>query len=115
MASFGTTENVLISGYFCSFVVLIYRSLKMGDFAERSGVARCTTPWGSWWQTIDEVGVDVSVPGLERARDVAVSISANHLKVAKRDGPVIVEVPDLYTGQSCIIISTGITCWTDRI
>jgi hypothetical protein len=34
----------------------------MAHFDEKAGVVVCTTPWGSWHQTIEEVVVVVGVP-----------------------------------------------------
>lgn len=31
-------------------------------FDERSGVVPCKTPWGSWYQTMEEVFIEVNVP-----------------------------------------------------
>lgn len=45
----------------------------MTHFDERSGVVPALTPWGSWYQTIEEVVVLVNVAAGTRGRDVSVT------------------------------------------
>ena len=61
------------------------------DFADRAGVAKAITAWGAWWQTIDEIGIEVSAPGAARGKDVSVTITAKHIKVAAAAGSVLLE------------------------
>lgn len=39
-------------------------------FEERSGVVPCKTPWGSWYQTMEEVFIEVNVPHGTSAKEV---------------------------------------------
>ncbi|KAG8128781.1 putative NudC domain-containing protein [Naja naja] len=48
-------------------------------FEERSGLVPCATPWGCWYQTMEEVFVEVNVPQGTRARDVECSLKSRHL------------------------------------
>ncbi|XP_026552117.1 nudC domain-containing protein 2 [Pseudonaja textilis] len=48
-------------------------------FEERSGLVPCATPWGRWYQTMEEVFVEVNVPQGTRARDVECSLKSRHL------------------------------------
>uniref|UniRef100_A0A0B8RXY9 NudC domain-containing protein 2 n=1 Tax=Philothamnus irregularis TaxID=1899461 RepID=A0A0B8RXY9_9SAUR len=48
-------------------------------FEERSGLVSCATPWGRWYQTMEEVFVEVNVPQGTRARDVECSLKSRHL------------------------------------
>jgi len=61
----------------------------MADFDERSGIVCCTTPWGLWYQTLDEVSLEVTVEGDLKSRDVTVSCQSNSLSVAIRDHKII--------------------------
>ena len=42
----------------------------MSNFDERSGVVYCSTDWGQWGQTIEEVYIEVNVSEGTRSRDV---------------------------------------------
>jgi len=53
----------------------------MSDFDERSGIIACLTPWGRWWQTIEDVTVEVGVKEGTRAKDVRCDIKTNHLSL----------------------------------
>ncbi|XP_028906865.1 nudC domain-containing protein 2 [Ornithorhynchus anatinus] len=50
-----------------------------GSFEERSGVVWCGTPWGRWYQTLDEVVVEVRVPPGTRAQDIRCGLHSRHL------------------------------------
>ncbi|NXJ12406.1 NUDC2 protein, partial [Odontophorus gujanensis] len=56
-------------------------------FEERSGVVPCGTPWGRWYQTLEEVFIEVQVPPGTRAKDVRCSLQSRHvaLSVGGRD------------------------------
>ena len=65
-------------------------------FEERSGVVPCGTPWGQWYQTLEEVFIEVQVPPGTRAQDIRCGLQSRHvalavggreiLKVAARSG-----------------------------
>ena len=42
----------------------------MSDFDERSGSVQCSTPWGCWWQTNEEVFIEISVAQGTAAKDI---------------------------------------------
>lgn len=52
----------------------------MADFSERSGTVPCTTPWGNWYQTIDEIVIEVDLLPGTRGRDCAVKVDAAHIR-----------------------------------
>ncbi|OXB51493.1 hypothetical protein ASZ78_006983 [Callipepla squamata] len=56
-------------------------------FEERSGVVPCGTPWGRWYQTLEEVFIEVQVPPGTRAKDVRCSLQSRRvaLSVGGRD------------------------------
>ncbi|XP_067899996.1 nudC domain-containing protein 2 isoform X2 [Heterodontus francisci] len=43
-------------------------------FDERSGTVRCKTPWGEWYQTMEEVFIDVHVPVGTSAKEIKCSL-----------------------------------------
>ena len=43
-------------------------------FDEKAGVVECPTPWGSWHQTMDEVGVLFNLPKGTKGKEVKVKI-----------------------------------------
>jgi CS domain. len=45
---------------------------KLSHFDEKGGVVKCPTPWGSWWQTLDEVFIEVILTDKVRSRDIAI-------------------------------------------
>ncbi|TRZ22149.1 hypothetical protein HGM15179_005053 [Zosterops borbonicus] len=51
-------------------------------FEERSGVVPCGTPWGRWYQTLEEVFIEVRVPPGTRAKDVHCSLQSRHIALA---------------------------------
>jgi len=64
----------------------------MSDFDDRSGIIACSTPWGQWWQTIDDVTVEVNVPETCKAKEIQCSITPNSLSLAVR-GSIVFKVP----------------------
>ncbi|KAJ7316253.1 hypothetical protein JRQ81_002415 [Phrynocephalus forsythii] len=51
-------------------------------FEERSGLVPCATPWGRWYQTMEEVFVEVDVPEGTRAKAVQCSLKSRHLSLS---------------------------------
>ncbi|KAJ7395358.1 hypothetical protein BTVI_155288 [Pitangus sulphuratus] len=51
-------------------------------FEERSGVVPCGTPWGRWYQTLEEVFIEVRVPPGTRAKDVRCSLGSRDIALA---------------------------------
>lgn len=54
----------------------------MSHFDEKSGVVPCSTPWGSWSQTIDEVFVEIEVTEGTRSKDIKCSIGPTTISIA---------------------------------
>jgi len=53
----------------------------MADFDERSGIVACPTPWGFWYQTLDEISIEISVAPETRSSQVHVQLRENQLFV----------------------------------
>lgn len=51
-------------------------------FEERSGVVPCGTPWGQWYQTLEEVFIEVHVPPGTRAQDIQCGLQSRHVALA---------------------------------
>ena len=75
----------------------------MSDFDDRSGIVACTTPWGRWWQTIDDVTVEVNVPEVCKAKEIQCSITPNSLSLAVR-GSSVFKVLKFNVRASCITL-----------
>ena len=63
----------------------------MSDFDERSGVVTCNTEWGQWWQTMDEVWIQINLTEGTRAKDIRCDVATKKLNVCV-NGHVTVQV-----------------------
>ncbi|XP_071480447.1 nudC domain-containing protein 2-like isoform X1 [Diadema antillarum] len=54
----------------------------MSNFDEKSGVVPCLTPWGLWYQTVDEVVVEINVPEGTRSKEVKANFGITSLSVS---------------------------------
>ncbi|NP_001016379.1 nudC domain-containing protein 2 [Xenopus tropicalis] len=61
-------------------------------FDERSGVVPCQTPWGCWYQTMEEVFIEVKVPDGTLAKEV-------QCKLGSRDISLVVKGKDILKGK----------------
>lgn len=59
------------------------------NFEEKSGAVPCTTPWGSWYQTMEEVFVEVNVPNGTTGKEVKCSLGSKHLELRVKGQEVI--------------------------
>ena len=66
----------------------------MSHFDETSGIVACRTPWGSWWQTMEEVYVEVVLPEATSGKEIKCTVTAKSLTVILR-GNVIIEVDNI--------------------
>ena len=64
---------------------------KMANFEEKSGLVPCSTPWGSWSQTIDEVFIEVNVREGTRSKDIKVNVTPSKLSLSV-SGELLFEV-----------------------
>uniref|UniRef100_A0A8B9IUJ7 NudC domain containing 2 n=1 Tax=Amazona collaria TaxID=241587 RepID=A0A8B9IUJ7_9PSIT len=58
-------------------------------FEERSGVVPCGTPWGRWYQTLEEVFIEVQVPPGTRAKDICCNLQSQHIALSVRGQNVL--------------------------
>ena len=51
------------------------------NFEEKSGAVPCNTSWGSWYQTMEEVFVEVNVPVGTRAKEVKCTLGSKQAEL----------------------------------
>ena len=66
----------------------------MSDFDDRSGIVACATPWGRWWQTMDDVTVEVNISEVCKAKEIQCAITSSNLSLVVR-GNTIFKVPKM--------------------
>lgn len=60
-------------------------------FDEKRGTVKAQTDWGSWWQTVQEVHIQVNLPEGTKSKEIKVDIKPNHIKCVVQ-GKTIFEV-----------------------
>ncbi|XP_073676572.1 nudC domain-containing protein 2 [Garra rufa] len=55
------------------------------NFEERSGVIPCKTAWGSWYQTMEEVFIEVNVPPGTSAKEIKCNIGSKQIELRVKD------------------------------
>ncbi|XP_034246953.1 nudC domain-containing protein 2-like [Thrips palmi] len=63
---------------------------QLSHFDEKSGTVRSATPWGSWWQTVHEVHIEVNLPANTRSKNIQVNIQPKSIEV-KVLGEVVIK------------------------
>lgn len=51
------------------------------NFDERSGFVPCITEWGMWWQTVNEVHIEINVPPGTKPKDITLLIKKREISV----------------------------------
>ncbi|XP_075458032.1 nudC domain-containing protein 2 isoform X2 [Ascaphus truei] len=74
-------------------------------FDERSGVVPCHTPWGCWYQTMEDVFIEVEVPPGTQAREI-------QCKLGSRDIALAVQGRDILKGKLFDSTITDEGTWT---
>ena len=54
-------------------------------FDERSGIVPCKTPWGCWWQTIEEVYIEVNLSEPIKSKLIKCDITPSSLSLSVAD------------------------------
>lgn len=80
-------------------------NMSVSHFQEKSGTVPCKTPWGRWWQSVQEVAIEVELTEGTRAKDVKVDVKPNYIKCMVK-GTVTFE------GKLCRTVVTDETTWT---
>ena len=70
----------------------------MANFDEKSGIVPCKTEWGSWWQTMEEVYLEVNPDTTLSltAKAVKCDIRPRHLTIIVNGATVIDVIPLSY-------------------
>lgn len=55
--------------------MIIIVSMAVSFFDEKSGIVPCNTEWGRWWQTVDELHIEVKLSDSIKAKDVKLNIT----------------------------------------
>ncbi|KAG7283103.1 hypothetical protein CRUP_033049 [Coryphaenoides rupestris] len=58
-------------------------------FEERSGIIPCETSWGSWYQTMEEVFVEVNVPPGTSGMDVKCTLASRQMELYVKGKEII--------------------------
>jgi hypothetical protein len=62
----------------------------MADFEERSGIVTCETEWGRWYQTLEDVNLEINLTPGTKGREVKVDISCRRIECQIR-GTIILK------------------------
>lgn len=66
----------------------------MDNFDEKSGTVPSKTPWGQWWQTMDEVCIIVELPEITSSKEIKCNFKPKQLQVNVK-GQTIIQVTAL--------------------
>ncbi len=61
----------------------------MAHFDEKSGIVPCLTPWGKWYQTMEEIFIEVNVPEGTTSKMVKVIFGPKQLACTVRGEELI--------------------------
>ena len=61
----------------------------MSNFDERSGIVACSTPWGQWYQTMEEVHIEVNVPEGTISKQININCTPTQLTCVVRGESII--------------------------
>ncbi|KAK3099517.1 hypothetical protein FSP39_005646 [Pinctada imbricata] len=74
----------------------------MANFDERSGYIPCATEWGQWWQTIEEVYIEIDVPVGTTGKEIKCEIKPKHIKVQIKDQFVLQVYIYIFLSLKCL-------------
>lgn len=74
----------------------------MAHFDEKSGYIPCKTEWGQWWQTNEEVFIEINVPQGTLAKDIKCAFAPKHIKIAVK-GETVIEVVNHLPVYKCYL------------
>uniref|UniRef100_UPI00398F583F nudC domain-containing protein 2 n=1 Tax=Pristiophorus japonicus TaxID=55135 RepID=UPI00398F583F len=58
-------------------------------FDERSGIVPCKTPWGKWYQTMEEVYIDVNVPLGTSAKEIKCNLGSKDIALSVKGKDIL--------------------------
>ena len=77
----------------------------MAHFDEKSGLVLCSTEWGHWTQTVEEVQVTVNLKNKTSGKEIKCKIKPNCINLA-------VKSQELFSGQLYSTIIEDESTWT---
>ena len=77
----------------------------MANFDEKSGVIPCNTPWGKWWQTIEDIFIEVLVTEGTKSGEISIDIKPKSIKV-------VVKGKEVFAGPLFGTIHADEAIWT---
>ncbi|XP_054720238.1 nudC domain-containing protein 2-like [Uloborus diversus] len=63
--------------------------MSLSHFDERSGIVAADTPWGRWWQTVNEVFIEINVPPETPGKLCKISIRPNCIECNVRNEEIL--------------------------
>lgn len=72
-------------------------------FEERSGVVPCKTPWGCWYQTMEEVFIEVNVPHGTSGKEVKCHLGSRLIELSVK-GEEIFKVMYFLNGSFSVMM-----------
>ncbi|KAL0274315.1 UNVERIFIED_CONTAM: hypothetical protein PYX00_006768 [Menopon gallinae] len=81
-------------------------------FDEKRGTVKAKTDWGYWWQTVQEVHVQVNLPEGTKSKEIKVDIKPNYIKCDVK-GKTIFEGPfprTVHAEESVWTLEDGVLC-----
>lgn len=103
--SFQTQWHTVCYCFLSDVSSLKKNTMPLSHFEEKSGAVVSPTPWGSWWQTMGEVFVDIKVPKGTRSKQVSIIITPKHIKC-------VVQGETLFEGNLCKTVVADECTWT---
>jgi len=61
----------------------------MATFEERSGIIACETDWGRWYQTVEDVNIEINLISGTKGREVKVDISSRRIQCQIRETVIL--------------------------
>lgn len=59
--------------------------MSLSHFDEKSGIVSVKTPWGRWWQIVDEVFIEVEIPPGTPGKECYIKIEAKYIECRVTD------------------------------
>lgn len=59
------------------------------NFEERSGIVPCQTPWGVWYQTMEEIFIEVNVPQGTTAKEIKCVLESKQMQLCVKGREIL--------------------------
>ena len=61
----------------------------LSHFDEKGGVVAKEETWGRWWQTAEEIHIEVELPGGTKSKELKVTIKSKEIELVVREQEVL--------------------------